>query len=145
VTIKKEIAIDTDAASFTGALLGIVGCTAFAAVGLWSLVNLRVGTFAASWRDYLAAIFALWALANVKERAARFAFAICLVMEGVRIGASLLHVPTDTTRLFFLCSTLTSVLLFGAMAAFLTGWLWKTLRNARIDGRSVGRIDTKRN
>lgn len=131
VKVKKEIALDTDAASFTGALLGIVGCTAFAAVGLWSLVNLRVGTFSASWRDYLAAIFALWALATVKERTARFAFAICLVAECVRISASLLRVSTDTNRLLFLWSSLTSVLLFGAMAAFLIGWLWKTLRHAK--------------
>jgi hypothetical protein len=142
--VNKEIAIDTDVASFTGALLGIVGCTAFAAVGLWSLVHLRVGTFSASWRDYLAAGFALWALATVKERAARFAFAICLVLECVRISASLLHVSTDLARLLFLWSSLTSVLLFGAMAAFLTGWLWKTFENARIEDRSSRQIDKKR-
>jgi hypothetical protein len=142
--MRKQVAIDTDVASFTGAILGIVGCAGFAAIGLWALVHLRVGSFSASWRDYIAGAFTVWALVTVKDRAARFAFAICLGLQCLRIGASLLRVSTETARLLSLWSTLTSVLLFGAMTVFLTGWLWKTLQGARIEDRLAGRIDPKR-
>ena len=133
VMARKDLVVDTDVVSFTGTLLGIVACTGFAAIGLWSLVNLRAGPFLATWPDYGADVFCVWALATVKQCGARFAFGICLAMECIRIGASLLRVSTESVRLLSLGSTLTSVLLFGAMAAFLIGRAWEVIQTAKIE------------
>ena len=128
----KELALDTDVASFTGAVLGVVFYGGFAAIEWWRVAHLRASAFhSVTWQDYLLLVLLGWAAIKDKNRPVRFAIGCCLFFFALCMAASLLHLSTQTQRLISLWTTLTNAFVLTGASAFLASWLWRIIRDSK--------------
>lgn len=132
---RRELAIDTDVATFALAVLGLVFFAAMAAAGWFSVLKLQASPHRTTWMDYLAFFYAIWIFVACKGepkvvRAVRFFLGLLLVVMAIPISVSLLHLSPQTAGLLSLWSTMTSALLSTAAALFLVAWFGKKFRDA---------------
>lgn len=135
---RETLAVNTDAATFTLAILGTLGCAGMAAIGWWTVLHARSSTHRASWQEYVGLVLGIWILIDSRKRplqprGLRFVFGITLFALALNVAISLTHLPSETVRQLSLWSGLTMALITSAMSVWCSIWLWRKLREAHRD------------
>jgi hypothetical protein len=130
--LRRELVVDTDLASFTGAILGVLVAAAFAAIEWWSVLHLRAPQYHVRWHDYVVAAIAGWALLMERERTSQFFVGLLLTIELGRIATAWLRLSDANRRAISLWSSLTMAVLFSAVVVFGMNWLWQKIRTAKF-------------
>jgi len=136
---RKQLALDTDVASFTLAILGIIACAGFAVIEWWSVVQPRGALHRPGppgWQASVALVLGVWMICSKRNpsepRAARLALIGMFVILALQVAASLLHLGSGSMRILSLCSGLLAALFFTGMTLSLITWVWRKLRGATL-------------
>jgi hypothetical protein len=136
---RKQLALDTDVASFTLAILGIIACAGFAVIEWWSVVQPRGALHRLGppgWQESVALVLGVWMICSKRNpsepRAARLALIGMFVILALQVAASLLHLGSGSMRILSLCSGLLAALFFTGMTLSLIAWVWRKLRGAAL-------------
>jgi len=133
----RHLLLDTDVATFSLAIVTLLVCACFAAASWHSVVRLRTSPHGADWQTYIGFVYALWLLIGLKGdpkivRAARFLLGLLVMIMGIPIAVSLMHLSPPTARALSLWSHLTSAILYTAVTLFLIVWFRDKVRDARL-------------
>lgn len=134
---QGRFALDTDSVTFWQAVIGLLVSALLAASELYRVVELRTTPHDASGQTYLGLALALWLFVSVKSdpsvvRAARFGLGLLLVVMGIPVAVSLMHLSSQTARALSLWSHVTSAILYSGIALFLIVWFRDRYRDAKL-------------
>jgi hypothetical protein len=98
MSARRELVLNTDSASFTLAVLVLLGSAGMAAIEWWTVVHARGSVRRSGWQEYLAVLLGVWMLVDSKgqrefPRAARFALGVILTVLALKIGSSFVGHP----------------------------------------------------
>ena len=138
---RRELVLDTDVRTFWFAIFALLGCAALAISEMYRVVKLRASPHGTSWQTYLGFAYGLLVFAAVRGeqkivRAARFAMGLLLLVMGIPIAVTVLHLSTETARALSLWSHLTSAILYGGIVVFLIVWLKDKFREGKLRSNS---------
>lgn len=141
----KHLLLDTDVATFSFAVPALLICAAFAFVAWYKVVEVRASPNGATWQTYLGFVYALWLFVGMKGdlkvvRAARFLLGLLLLVLGIPIAVSLMHLSSQTARALSLWSHLTSAILYTAVTLFLIVWFRDKFRDAKLRTDAEDRV-----
>ena len=130
--VRRELVIDADVASFTGAICGVFVAAAFAAIQWWYVFQLRAPRYQVRWHDYVVTVLAGWVLFRERERPLRFGAGLLLATELGRLATAWLRLSDSIRRVISLWPSLTMALLFSAVVIFGISWLCQKVRTAKL-------------
>jgi hypothetical protein len=134
MSVRRELVLDTDSASFTLAVLVLLGSAGMAAIEWWAVVHARGSVHRAGWQEYLALLLGVWMLVDLKgqrefPRAARFALGVILSLLALKITVSFVAAPDEILRAVSLWSALTVAIVAVGMCVWSALWLWRKLQD----------------
>ena len=134
MSARRELVLDTDSATFTLAVLVLLGSGGMAAIEWWTVVHARASVHRAGWQEYLALLLGVWMLVDSKgqrefPRAARFALGVILTVLALKIAVSFVGAPDEILRAVSLWSALTVAILAMGMCVWSALWLWRKLQD----------------
>jgi hypothetical protein len=126
--VKKQVAFDTDVATFVIALTGSAVLLGVAIVNAIALIKGRIFLPHITWTSWVGVGVTIWMMIKLPWRGVRFVLGFDLAIFGAYIAALIAGAPHDVMWVLGWLLELTHVMVYGGLALGLAVWLKRKFR-----------------